>query len=130
LTAAGKQLAEGLQHLETEERQLQKAVGEIISGESGMIRIGCNATRARLLFPGLLARYGENYPKVRFTFFFGDTVELIRQLHTGKLDMVIGVNQQAQPQLERIPLLEETIFLFASPSWWNRLCRGKKSDSG
>lgn len=53
------------------------------------------------------------------------TVELIRQLHTGKLDMVIGVNQQAQPQLERIPLLEETLFLFASPSWWNRLCREK-----
>lgn len=126
LTAAGKQLAEGLQHLETEERQLQKAVGEIISGERGMIRIGCNATRARLLFPGLLARYGENYPKVRFTFFFGDTVELIRQLHTGKLDMVIGVNQQAQPQLERIPLLEETLFFVCQPKLVEQALPGKK----
>lgn len=110
LTEAGKRLAEGLQHLAIEERQMQNAVEEIVSGERGIIRIGCNATRARLLFPNLLVKYREVYPHIKFSFFFGDTVELINRLYTGKLDLVIGVNLKPKSQLKRIPLVEEKIF--------------------
>lgn len=110
LTEAGKCLAEGLQHLALEERQIQNAVEEIVSGERGILRIGCNATRARLLFPAVLGKYRKAYPHIQFLFFFGDTVKSIHQLYTGKLDLVIGVNQEAQSQLERISLVEEKIF--------------------
>ncbi len=110
LTEAGKRLAEGLQHLALEERQIQNAVEEITLGERGILRIGCNATRARLLFPDVLVKYRKIYPHIQFLFFFGDTAELIHQIYNGKLDLVIGVNQEPQNQLERIPLVEEKIF--------------------
>lgn len=129
LTEAGNRLAEGLQHLAIEERQLHQAVEEIVSGERGNLRIGCNATRARLLFPGVLGAYRKVYPHIQFSFFFGDTAELIQRIYTGKLDLVIGVNQEPGNQLERIPLAEEKIYfacrLDLAESWLPKKGPGK-----
>lgn len=94
LTSAGECLYSYLRQFSVLEKNMDASIQEICQGASGQLRVGLNPTRARILMPPILARYSQEFPQVKVSLHFDDTVELMARLENGKIDLVIGVGMR------------------------------------
>lgn len=88
-----------------------KVVGELV--------IGCSTIPSHNIMPGLLARFSEEYPEVRFTIRTNDSAEVIKRVAEG--DWPVGIVGQ-RPEVEGLEaelLLEDEVAVVAAKnaSW-------------
>lgn len=90
LTPAGEYLLSSLYRLNILEREIDDGMKEIGSGMSGILRLGINPTRARILIPSILLQCKALIPGLQLSVCFGDRDFLMKQLSQGAIDMLIA----------------------------------------
>jgi len=111
LTQAGEALVRMLRRQGQMERDLERELGEIDTGDTGCVTVGINPTRARILVPALLNRFSKRHPNVELRFILDDTRRMVERLETGELDCLIGVNAAQNDRIVLRPLTGEPIYL-------------------
>ena len=116
LTEAGESLYSACRQMQLLEQSTDSRIAEIREGNAGLIRVGMNSARSRLLIPNVLKEYRTAYPKVQVDFRFGDTFSLIDQLKTGELDLIvgIGINPEELSNLIITPVSADTVYFLTT----------------
>lgn len=115
LTAAGAQVLEGARELLSRRAELISAVRRAADGESGVLRLGFNASSAFGLLPEIIRRFRHDFPNVRLQIDDRDTPDLGSALATGELDLAIARGPFRHPKAVCEDLLCEP-FLLALPA--------------
>ena len=116
LTSAGKSMYQALLQIQNMKNSLELNLKEIARGAMGEIKIGFNASRARVIIPPLFKKYHEKYPHVTISIFSDDTSVMTEMLINGKLDIVIGVDVASNPLLRITPLANDPVYIIISNS--------------
>lgn len=115
-TAAGRVL---VQHAETVLAALEHttaALAAVATGLSGPLRIGAFPTAVRTLLPAALVALGHRHPELELMVTECDPVAVPAALRERRLDIGLLhdydiVPVEADPVLDAVPLLDETVFL-------------------
>ncbi|MDD6195869.1 MAG: LysR family transcriptional regulator [[Clostridium] aminophilum] len=114
LTQAGEILYTSLVEIQKIENNLERAISKNSADVSGTISVGIHVERAHLLFPALYREYHRKYPNVRVTLISEQTPQLLQDLESGKLDMMLGLDIPPQTGYRKDMILEEPVYLFAT----------------
>ena len=113
LTTAGKSLYQSLCQLEILETSITEQIADITEEKSGEITFGINATRARILMPGLITDYQKKFPMVKVSLVLDDMCKLVPMITNGNLDMFLGIDCISEQNLQMIHLAYDEAFLVA-----------------
>jgi len=95
-------------------RSLQQELNDIASEETGELRIGAAPVRERALLPGLIARFLQKHPRIRFTLTEASNQVLQEKLLNGEIDLAIASFPKVVPGIELVPYYEEEFVLLVS----------------
>jgi LysR family nitrogen assimilation transcriptional regulator len=116
LTEAGKRLYEHsvaiLQLVARAREDLVQSRGE----PAGQVVIGLPPSLGRLLTLPLVERFRRDLPKARLAIVEGFSTHLTEWIATGRVDIGLVHNPEAQPAIETTPLLRESLCLVSPPS--------------
>ncbi len=106
-TAGGQRLLEQIDMVLDAAEHLQQAAraGEVAFG--GELRLGVPATLGPYLLPHLIGPFPQHFPGVRLSLSEGKPRGLLRRLHEGELDAVLGPPAAAASGLAMRPLFFE-----------------------
>lgn len=93
-TSVGKLL---LQHAETIERQLESFSEQLVlikHASEGRIKIGVGPVAAKALLPKVAVTLRKDHPKLVLEIFSGIMKDMVSELLTGEIDLVIGVETE------------------------------------
>ncbi|MDO5027810.1 MAG: LysR family transcriptional regulator [Bacillota bacterium] len=114
LTEAGQFLYQSLKNLKSMEKSIAEGLSDYTGESIGELKVGINTVRARILNPGVLAKYMKIFPKISTNFFIYDTYILSDMLINQEINMFMGVNTRANPAFKRLKLKDENIYLLAT----------------
>lgn len=105
---------------------LARWIDETGRGEIGSLRLGMIDAAAIGHYPQVLRAFRADHPSVDFTLTVAPSAELLRDLQSGSLDVVVVVRPPVQPTaIELRPILTEPLAVYAptgtdvgSPSTW------------
>lgn len=123
LTEAGRRLFErsvGILQLVQQAREDMEAGRE---EPAGRVTLGLPPSLGRLLTLPLVERIRDHLPKARLVIVEGLTTHLIEWIATGRVDLALVHNPEAQPAIEIQPLLDEPLCLIGP-------ARGRSRRSG
>lgn len=89
LTEAGRLFHKQSAHIVKDVEQLQNTMSELLSGESGHIRLGVVEPIASYQLPDIVAGFLHDYPNIRLSITIASTPALSEQILHGELDMAI-----------------------------------------
>lgn len=89
LNAFGRSLAERARRLLFEEKQLQRELALVRSGEFGEVSLGVSPTPASMLLRPCLVALAHERPQLRVNVVMGRTRQLLEELRAEKLDLVV-----------------------------------------
>jgi DNA-binding transcriptional LysR family regulator len=120
LTAAGHVLVQHAETVLTALEHTTAALAAVATGLSGPLRIGAFPTAVRTLLPATLVELGREHPGIELRVTEVDPVAVPAALRERRLDVGLVhdydvVPVEADPLLETVALLDETVFL-AVPS--------------
>ena len=124
LTPSGEALYETLQRISSIEENLHTRIQEIEKGQVGTIRLGINATRAKILLPDLMSEYHMKFPQVTLSVILNDTYYLMNDLIHQQLDLVLGVDALPNRFIEAIPAGEESLLVVATNTFLHTYYKG------
>jgi LysR family transcriptional regulator, cys regulon transcriptional activator len=101
LTDPGKELAEIVDRLLLEARNIKRVAEQFASSQTGRLTVATTHTQARYALPGVVAQFRALYPGVHLAFHQGGPTEIVALLKAGSAD--IGIATEA---LEDEPLLQ------------------------
>ena len=113
LTEAGRRLFErsvGILQLVQQAREDMEAGRE---EPAGRVTIGLPPSLGRLLTLPLAERFRDHLPKARLVIVEGLSNHLIEWIATGRVDLALAHNPEAQPAIEIQPLLDEPLCLIS-----------------
>ncbi|MFI6263522.1 LysR family transcriptional regulator [Micromonospora sp. NPDC051006] len=115
-TAAGRVLVTHAEAVLAALEQTTAALAAVATGLTGPLRIGAFPTAVRTLLPATLVALGRQHPGLELTVTELDPVAVPAALRERRLD--VGLLQdydvapaEADPTLDAVPLLDETVFL-------------------
>ena len=115
LTYAGQVLQESLREIQRIEQNTSKALAELKTGETGLVRLGITEGRLRIFLPNLLKRYREMFPNVTLQAVSAPTSSMLEQLSENKLDLVLGsMTGYFSSGLDYVTIAEEDLYLVVS----------------
>jgi DNA-binding transcriptional LysR family regulator len=106
LTEAGRRLLPGARAVLLSSSELQAGVREVGHVLAGRLVVGCFATIAPFLLPGLLEDFQGAHSEVRLDFVEGSLIELQRLLLDGRCELALLYDQDIQPGIEYEVLYE------------------------
>jgi DNA-binding transcriptional LysR family regulator len=120
LTAAGRVLVRHADAVLAALEQASAALAAAATGPSGPLRIGAFPTAVRTLLPAALVALGREHPALELMVTELDPAAVPAALRDRRLD--VGLTQDydvapasAEPGIDDVPLLDETVFLAAPP---------------
>lgn len=120
LTGAGEEMVRALRNMDILEKNMEATLREFSDGRRGAFAVGISTSRAQILLPPVLKRYGENFPDAEISFYVNDTVVLEEKLLDGKIDLFLGVNTQMRPEFQVMPLAVDKMSLIISRSLFQK----------
>jgi len=121
LTAAGIVVQNNLLQMKAMEAAMKERLNEIKGEATGQIRMGLNATRARILLPNVLVQYCNVFPNVQTSFVMNDTNILEQLLLKNEIDIFLGVNTSVtNPAFLRRELTKEDIYFLARADFFSK----------
>lgn len=116
LTAAGRVVVQHGESVLTALERTTAALAEMATGLTGPLRIGAYPTAVRTLLPTTLVALGRHHPGLELLVTELDPVAVPAALHERRLDVGLlhdydVVPVEADPGLDTVPLLDETVFL-------------------
>lgn len=114
LTTAGEIMARRLQQIKCIENSMKAELLESTEGIRGQLSIGMHSTRAKIIMPDVLVEYKKKFPNVVLTVFHDEADNLEKKFYDGDIDMFLGTNIKASPEIEKIHLMDANIYLVIS----------------
>ena len=111
LTPEGERLYEHLLHIKQLEENIRSELSENNSMFHGSINVGITYSRASLIIPPLIQEYRQTFPNVEINIHTSTTSTLGTQLLNGNLDIAIRAGYIESPNITRIPLSNEQVYL-------------------
>ncbi|MCW6011054.1 LysR family transcriptional regulator [Micromonospora sp. CPCC 205371] len=116
LTAAGRVLVAHAETVLSALEQTSAALAALGTGLSGPLRIGAYPTAVRALLPATLVALGQQHPGLELMVTELDPVDVPAALRERRLDVGLlhdydAVPVEPDPNLDAVPLLDETVFL-------------------
>ena len=120
LTAAGQMLVRHAATVLTALEQTTAALAAVRCGPTGLIRIGAHPTAVRTVLPAALVTLGRDHPALELSVSELDPVAVPGALRDHRLDVGLlhdydVVPAAADPALESVALLDETVSLATAP---------------
>ncbi len=82
---------------------------------AGDLSVGGSTIPANYFLPALLAQFKKQYPDVNLTLALGDTMDIIRRVASGDLQLGVVGAEEDIPDLAFIPLLQDELVFIVSP---------------
>lgn len=115
LTPTGVYILQEIRKLLSAADDLEYSISPTIGSLRGPVAIGCYATIAPTVLPGLATGFQATYPDVQLSFTDGSTDELLEQLREGRLDLVLTYRLNLPDGLEEAELYKTAVHaLFAA----------------
>ena len=97
----------------------EKVIWELkdIHEVEGQIKIAASTVPAQYILPGLIARFSQKYPGVKFIVESSDSKDVSELLVKGEADLGIMGNQYNIDKLDFISIIEEKLVLAAPPDY-------------
>jgi len=124
LTQAGRDLLGQARNLLKTAEELQMAAKEMDGGMTGAIALGCLASLAPPLMPGLISRFTEEHAGISFRTVEAHQDGLLRGLHDGSLDIVLTYSLDLSEDIAFTPLLSLPPYAILPRT--HRLARARK----
>ena len=105
LTVAGRALKAHAAFLLRRAEMLQREMAELVTGETGHLRIGSIEPVASIRLPSLLVEFCRQHPNVRLTLETGITAVISQRVASGQLDLAI-----CSPPVTKLGLNFATLF--------------------
>jgi len=116
LTEAGRDLLPFAQRVLRELEDAVHSVGELRDKKKGLLRVAAPQMMACTLMPQVIAAYSERYPDVEVQ--LSDTVPelMLEHVMTAQVELAVGPDVIAPPELERRPLLRDRHHFICLPA--------------
>lgn len=114
LTYEGELLRDAAKDIQFYERNLESELQDLSIPDNIELHLGCSNESFRMVLPKLLSNYSKLHSAVKTTVTERSEKKLISMLEDGQLDLCLGINLQATPHIELLPLANEDIFLLVS----------------
>jgi len=112
VTIHGQQLIKSLRSIYREYQLLDETINDVKGIEIGDLSMACIPTVAPYLYPVILNRISEKFPKVNFNIYELTTENILDEISNGKLDIGIASIPLENDQLIEYPLYEEAFFIY------------------
>lgn len=110
LTEYGEALLKAVQNIKVIETNLEKELHELAKEERGRVVFGINATRARAILPRIYPVFYDRYPYVNLNIQENETRLMERLILNGKMDIFLGVDSMAHPNLTARPVCSNPLY--------------------
>lgn len=107
LTDIGRKTLIHMREILNQMEKIKQEVAFASNLEAGVIRIGSFASATSCLLPKIISKFHKKYPNIEFTFFEGTYDEIMEWFETGVVDIGIVVQQNNNPNLHVLPLIED-----------------------
>ncbi|NDW05000.1 LysR family transcriptional regulator [Jiella pacifica] len=114
LTEAGSILLYRSASIINELSIVREELNELLGLKRGHLRVGVNEVVASDLLPGILHNMHRNFPALEYTIIVENTPEILKRLHDGDVDIGLGYNFAAAPEIEVLATLHRRTFLITS----------------
>lgn len=116
LTAAGRAILPAVSKFVAQMEQLELAVSEAVSGQTGMITIGAITSAMVDVLPALIGQLQVHYPKVTVAVREIDSADAIPALRSGDIDLAVARLDHLTDRVIRIVPLKQDALGVALPS--------------
>lgn len=128
LTYAGDQLVlTATQILDLHSQYLNK-VGDINRHYMGVLRVGISHTCGLALLPEILPRFRDEFPRVEFSLFEGNSNQLEDELSHGRVDLIICFQPIMLEGVKTIPLTEQRLVMVVPKHFTDQLFKGRAEE--
>ncbi|MCD2514260.1 LysR family transcriptional regulator [Comamonas endophytica] len=114
LTPVGEMLLGRARLLRNNAEELVRQVNEFAQGQAGHVRVGSGPVAADHLLPQLCALAMEGGHKTTIGIVVGPSWELREQLREGRIDLLIGLTIDGDPNTVSYPIVEDVVVVAAS----------------
>lgn len=111
LTSTGRHMLHYADRWLLEEQKLKDTVSDISAEQRGVIRFGASYARYVTLLPEILPSFSNQYPNVSIDIVDNNAVQLITQMLSGDLDIILSPRKDILPTLESTLLMSTTVYL-------------------
>lgn len=116
LTPVGEVLLARCRQLRSASDEVVREVRDFAQGSAGQVALGSGPIAAEHLVPELCRAVLAEAPRVRVDVLVGPSFELRSQLRQGKLDLLVGLTVDSDPELVSYPLVEDVVVVAAARS--------------
>lgn len=110
LTAAGRAILPAVSKFVMQMEQLELAVNEAMTGQTGMVTIGAITSAMVDVLPSLIERLQQDYPHVTVSVREIDSAEAIPTLQTGDIDLAFArLDHQTNNTIQIVPLKQDAL---------------------
>ena len=92
LTAAGEQMRLYAEYILRAEQQMTSRLADLSRENTGKLSFGCSRSRAELFLPEVWEKYHRLFPNIDLSVVDGIAAEFDQMLHSGKIDLYVGVD--------------------------------------
>lgn len=114
LTPAGEIVLQHARQIKALSLNMNQALDELNETNHGTIHFGTSFGRALQLIPIVFPAFHKRYPNVHLDVKFDMTAGLAESTFNGNLDLFLGISMPDNPNLQRIHLADEKIYLAIS----------------
>ncbi|HTJ50540.1 MAG TPA: LysR family transcriptional regulator [Cyclobacteriaceae bacterium] len=114
LTEAGEKLLAASHVILKELDKVQREIKEIISGETGVIRISTECYTSYHWLPALLKKFHTEFPSIEVRIVFEATHRPIQKLLQGQIDLAITSDPIVNDQIEYVELFRDEMVALVS----------------
>lgn len=121
LTYAGQVFLDYAIDFRRKRQTLEREMGDIASGQRGLLRIGIASTRGRTIMPPLIHAFREKQPSVSIELIESANDQLWQALLDGAIDLAIADFPRTIPGMEVRDFYQEEVVLLAARSLLERI---------
>ena len=107
LTAEGEAMAFYAQQILDAEQAMTSRFADLSQNATGILRLGLSHQRSSAFFPGIWSRYHAEYSNISVRLQEKVTNQLLEDIRSGQLDLMVGVDIPETSDLAIIPLAQE-----------------------
>lgn len=116
LTVAGKLMVKHAEELMVQYQQLEYEMHHLNGDFVGELKIGASTTIAQYVLPPILAKYLEDYPRVKLSLFSGNSREIEEALESHRIDIGLIEGNTRKNNLKYTPFLQDELIVIARPN--------------
>jgi len=108
LTEVGETVFREAESIFSQIRGLENLFGDVSTGKSGQLRIGCTQTSAKYLMPSLITAFKNAYPGLKIILDQGSNAEMVKSIldHKNELALIRNVSDDRRLKIRGIGKVE------------------------